>query len=275
MFHRHLNHERLTPAALDDVIDRGTREDWDELARALDGRPDLIEDVHRICRARAQDPTWGDRHRVWLRYIEHRIAHPAPEHEGERASILAAQLHAEEAELAEARLIAAKRRLDGMFLPELHQARWAERLAQLHEEQCKATTGAEREAIEAQISEHYKQRHNIEQTRSHIEESYEMRHFQIRHRNTGAVLWEGDFKTLARCAEAAVLAGTDLTGADFRGADLTGANLSHGKLAGADLTKADLTRVSLVGTDLTGAILDGATLAYTSISRDLWPPKAR
>lgn len=271
MLHRHLNHQRLAPAVIDDVIDRGNREDWDELAWALDGRPDLIEDVHRICRARGPDPTWGDRHRVWLRYIEHRIAHPSPETQGERTSILVAQLHAEE---VEARYIAAKRKLDAMFLPELHQARWAESLAQLHEEQCEAATDAEREAIDAQITQHYKHHHNIEQTRKELEDGYEVRHYEIKRRATGAVLWEGDFRTLARCVEAAVLVGTDLSDADPHGADLTGANLSHGKLASADLTNADLTRVSLVGADLTGAILDGATLAYTSISRDSWPPQA-
>ena len=34
MLHRHLNHQRFTPAAIDNVIARGRWQDWAELRRA-------------------------------------------------------------------------------------------------------------------------------------------------------------------------------------------------------------------------------------------------
>jgi hypothetical protein len=34
MLHRHLNHQRYTLGAIDDVIARGRRHDWNELRRA-------------------------------------------------------------------------------------------------------------------------------------------------------------------------------------------------------------------------------------------------
>lgn len=55
-----------------------------------------------------------------------------------------------------------------MFLPELHQARWAERLAQLCDDQDKAIDPAEVQAIEELIREHYAHEHDIEQTRRHV-----------------------------------------------------------------------------------------------------------
>ena len=61
-----------------------------------------------------------------------------------------------------------RRTLTKMFLPELHQARWAERLAQLREQQDAATEPAEVQAIEERIIEHYKHRHDVEQTRREV-----------------------------------------------------------------------------------------------------------
>jgi len=54
--------------------------------------------------------------------------------------------------------------LDKMFLPELHQTRWAERLAQLQDEQDAATDPAQVQAIEEQIREHYKHEYDVSQT---------------------------------------------------------------------------------------------------------------
>lgn len=82
----------------------------------------------------------------------------------------------EATELAEAqtaRYEAAKRKLEEMFLPELHQARWVERLVQLHEEQGLAATPDAREAIEARIREHHRHRHDLDRTRRELEASHE------------------------------------------------------------------------------------------------------
>ena len=68
---------------------------------------------------------------------------------------------------------------------------------------------------------------------------------EIKHRSTGLILFEGDFKSLRFCLQAAVekkthlrgayLRGADLMGADLRGADLRGAYLKDAHLRGADL----------------------------------------
>lgn len=70
--------------------------------------------------------------------------------------------------------------------------------------------------------------------------------FQIKHRWTGAVLFESESATTLREAVlAAVAAWADLAGANLTRADLTGADL-----AGADLTRANLTRANLIWADL-------------------------
>jgi hypothetical protein len=69
MFHRHLNHEQFTLAAIDDVITRGERADWAELRRALNADRALVAKVVQVCRAHAAEPT-AQRHHFWLRYAE-------------------------------------------------------------------------------------------------------------------------------------------------------------------------------------------------------------
>lgn len=61
-----------------------------------------------------------------------------------------------------------RRQLAEMFLPELHQAWWAERLAQLQVEQDAATDPGEVRAIEERIREHYEIRHDVELTRRRL-----------------------------------------------------------------------------------------------------------
>lgn len=61
-----------------------------------------------------------------------------------------------------------RRQLTEMFLPELHQAWWAERLAQLQDEQNAATDPAQVQAIEDRILEHYKARYDTDQTRERL-----------------------------------------------------------------------------------------------------------
>ena len=95
---------------------------------------------------------------------------------------------------------------------------------------------------------------------------------QIKHRFTGAVLFECDVPeassgmAMRHALEAAVKSGADLSGADLSGADLYRANLSGAYLYRADLSGADLSGADLSGADLSGANLSGAYLyrAYLS-----------
>jgi hypothetical protein len=58
--------------------------------------------------------------------------------------------------------------LAAMFLPELHQSWWAERLAQLRDEKDATTDPAQVGAIEDRIREHYKLRHDVDLTRKRV-----------------------------------------------------------------------------------------------------------
>lgn len=69
MLHRHLNHERFTLAAIDDVISRGRWEDWAALRRALLDDPSVREKVARVCRPRLADP-YAQRYYFWSHYAE-------------------------------------------------------------------------------------------------------------------------------------------------------------------------------------------------------------
>ena len=72
MIHRHLNHQRLTLAAIDDVIARGKRQDWVELRRAaLDDRT-VMEKVLKVCQAHVADP-YVQRYHFWKQYAERYI----------------------------------------------------------------------------------------------------------------------------------------------------------------------------------------------------------
>lgn len=68
----------------------------------------------------------------------------------------------------------------------------------------------------------------------------------IKHKETGAVLFEGDMSALQ--------------GADLQGAYLRGANLQGAYLRGAYLQEADLRGANLLGANLQGANLPGANL---------------
>ena len=66
---------------------------------------------------------------------------------------------------------------------------------------------------------------------------------QIKHRITGAVLFEGDAGMSVRdMLEKATKSGANLADANLAGADLAGANLADADLAGANLAGADLAR---------------------------------
>lgn len=69
MLYRHLNHQRFTLAAIDDVISRGQWLDWVELRRAVLSDPALLEKVEHVCRPYISDP-YAQRHHFWMRYAE-------------------------------------------------------------------------------------------------------------------------------------------------------------------------------------------------------------
>ena len=73
MRHRHLNHQRFTLAAIDDVISRGRWGDWAELRRAILADTALLDKVERVCRPHVADP-YAQRHHFWLNYVEGRRA---------------------------------------------------------------------------------------------------------------------------------------------------------------------------------------------------------
>ena len=94
---------------------------------------------------------------------------------------------------------------------------------------------------------------------------------EIKHRFSGAVLFEGDHDSLKACVEAAVkaranLAGANLAGADLAGANLAGAYLADAYLAGADLAGANLTGAYLADAYLAGAYLAGANLTGADLA---------
>jgi len=69
VLHRHLNHQRFTPAAIDDVISRGRWQDWSDLRKAILADSALLEEVKRVCRAYIDDP-YAQRHHFWMNYAE-------------------------------------------------------------------------------------------------------------------------------------------------------------------------------------------------------------
>jgi len=74
MHHRHLNHQRFTLAAIDDVISRGRWQDWAELRLAVLADQSLLDKVAGICAHKIADP-YAQRYHFWMHYAqEHRTA---------------------------------------------------------------------------------------------------------------------------------------------------------------------------------------------------------
>lgn len=73
MLHRHLNHQDFTLAAIDDVIDRGRRQDWADLRRAALRDRVVMEKIRRVCDAHVQDP-YAQRYHFWKHYAERHLA---------------------------------------------------------------------------------------------------------------------------------------------------------------------------------------------------------
>ena len=76
MIHRHLNvNPRKEPslAAIDDVIARGKRKDWEQLRLAVLGRTAYLKKVQRVCRPHVADPR-AQRYHFWMHYAEAHLA---------------------------------------------------------------------------------------------------------------------------------------------------------------------------------------------------------
>lgn len=87
---------------------------------------------------------------------------------------------------------------------------------------------------------------------------------QIKHRYTGAVLFEGEAgMTTRQVLEKATASKANLRGADLRGANLGDANLYGANLRGADLGGADLGGANLRGANLGGKKLTGDRPFFT------------
>lgn len=69
MLHRHLTHQQLTLAAIDDVIARGKRCDWAELRQAALHDRMVLEKIVRVCLAHVADP-YAQRYHFWKLYAE-------------------------------------------------------------------------------------------------------------------------------------------------------------------------------------------------------------
>ncbi len=69
MQHRHLSHQELTLAAIDDIISRGKRVDWLLLRNAAYKDPALYKKLLRICKTHCSDP-YAQRYHFWLNYAE-------------------------------------------------------------------------------------------------------------------------------------------------------------------------------------------------------------
>ena len=73
MLHRHLNHEQLTLAAIDDIIAQGKPQDWAQLRSAALLELSVFEKIVRVCQAHAQD-LYAQRYYFWENYAKKNLA---------------------------------------------------------------------------------------------------------------------------------------------------------------------------------------------------------
>jgi hypothetical protein len=84
VIHRHLNHQELSLAAIDDVIARGKRRDSEDLRLAVLANPGFLGKIQQVCRARIADPH-AQRHHFWMSYAEAHVTDNVAALEQERA----------------------------------------------------------------------------------------------------------------------------------------------------------------------------------------------
>lgn len=80
MEHRHLNHQRYTLAAIDDIIQRGKMEDWVKLRNAALADPALMDKIEQVCHPHVPSNPYAQRHHFWMNYIQVRRASPIKIH---------------------------------------------------------------------------------------------------------------------------------------------------------------------------------------------------
>jgi hypothetical protein len=73
MIHRHLHHQELSLAAIDDVISRGKRKDWEDLRLAILANPAFLEKIQQVGRVHIADPR-AQRYHFWMHYAEEHLA---------------------------------------------------------------------------------------------------------------------------------------------------------------------------------------------------------
>ena len=83
MHHRHLNHQKFTLAAIDDIIGNGKNEDWADLRSAVLADLLLCDKVLQICNARVANP-YEQRYHFWKGYVERYVIHNTKSHKSPR-----------------------------------------------------------------------------------------------------------------------------------------------------------------------------------------------
>ena len=63
----------FTLAAIDDVIDRGKKDDWLDLRRAALSDPSVLDRIRKVCVAHIADP-YAQRYHFWMNYVERTAA---------------------------------------------------------------------------------------------------------------------------------------------------------------------------------------------------------
>lgn len=71
MEHRHLTHNELTLAAIDDIIERGTRSAWAELGVAVENDPAVRRRILSIADTRIEADPSNQRFAFWKYYVEY------------------------------------------------------------------------------------------------------------------------------------------------------------------------------------------------------------
>ena len=92
------------------------------------------------------------------------------------------------------------------------------------------------------------------------------RHFQIKHRISDKILFEGKYASFKETVESATLQRADLSCSNMSYADLFRANLSYTNLFDADLSCSNMSGSNLSDANLSCARLSGADLSYANLS---------
>lgn len=70
MDHRHLQHNNLTLAVIDDIIERGNRVAWAELGSAVQNDPIVRTKTRRVTENRTKADPLNQRFAFWHHYVD-------------------------------------------------------------------------------------------------------------------------------------------------------------------------------------------------------------